>query len=332
MSFNRPIVILLLVLLLGGAWWRTRAVPGDVLRTRLLMGTTVTIEAAGGDRSLLEPAVDAAFTEMARIEALMTPHRPDSDVARLSAATGDATVSSETAAVIHFGLEVARHSDGAFDLTLGRLKALWGIEEENPRIPPAGAIAEALQGIGPDALSVDGNLVRKQSPSLVIDLGAIAKGYAVDRAIAVLKQAGVTSAAVNAGGDIRVLGNKRGRPWRIGIQHPRRPDGVLATLEVVDRAVVTSGDYERYFERAGRRYHHLFDPRTGYPADLCQSVTILAPDAMQADALATAVFVLGPERGLALLDGTPAVDALIVAADGRIHTTPALSAFAVPPP
>lgn len=332
MPLTRPLLIVLLVLLLGTAWWRGRSVPGDVQRTRLLMGTTVSIEAAGPDRAALETAVEAAFAEMARIEALMTPHRPESDVARLSAAATAATVAPETAEVIGYGLEIARRSGGAFDLTLGRLKELWGIEAETPRIPAESEIAAALQGIGPDALAIDGTLVRKGTPLLAVDLGAIAKGYAVDRAIAVLRGFGVESAAVNAGGDIRVLGSKRGRPWRIGIQHPRKADGVLATLDATDRAVVTSGDYERFFERAGRRYHHLFDPRTGFPADRCQSVTVLAPGAMPADALATALFVLGPERGLALLAAYPGVDALIVGADGRIHRTPALADLAVARP
>jgi len=305
LPFHRPIALLLLGLLLAAGWWRLRPEPGPLQETRLLMGTTVTIEADGLPRDRLSAAAAAAFAEIARIEALMSPHVPGSDVARLSAATREAVVSPETATVIAQGLEVAARSDGAFDLTLGRLKELWGIEAEAPRIPTAAEIAAALEGTGPEALSVTGPLVRKRTPQLAIDLGGIAKGYAVDRALAVLREQGVTSAAVNAGGDIALLGSKQGRPWRIGVQHPRHAGEVLATVVAVDRAVVTSGDYERYFERGGRRYHHLFDPQRGYPADLCQSVTVLAPEAMLADALATALFVLGPERGLALLHGYP---------------------------
>ncbi len=332
MPFNRPIVVLLLVLLLAAGWWRLRTEPGALQETRLLMGTTVTIEALGPARDRLDDAVAAAFAEMARIEALMTPHRPESDVARLSAAPQAANVSPETAAVITLGLEMAARSGGAFDLTLGRLKELWGIEAENPRVPAPGEIAAALEGTGPGALGVTGTVVRKRTPRLHIDLGGIAKGYAVDRALAVLRAHGVTSAAVNAGGDIGLLGSKLGRPWRIGVQHPRRAGAVLTTVEAVDRAVVTSGDYERFFERDGRRYHHLFDPHSGYPADRCQSVTVLAPTAMLADALATALFVLGPEPGLALLHDYPGVDALIVAADGRRYATAALAGQAAGAP
>lgn len=325
MPFNRPLVLLLLIVLLVTAWWRWRPEPGPLQQTRLLMGTTVTIEADGLDRSRLEQAIAAAFAEMVRIEGLMSPHRPDSDVSRLSAVVNETAVTVETAAVIAVGLTIARRSGGAFDLTLGRLKTLWGIEGETPRVPGAAEITAALQGIGAEALVVEGTVVRKRDPQLAVDLGAIAKGYAVDRAIAVLQAHGISSGAVNAGGDLRVLGDRQGRPWRIGIQHPRRPGEVLTTLEAKDRAVVTSGDYERVFEHAGRRYHHLFDPHTGFPATRCQSVTILAPAAMLADALATTVFVLGPEQGLALLRDYPGVDALVVAADGRLHATPALA-------
>jgi len=331
LPFNRPFILLLLVLVLSAAWWRLQPEPGTVQRTQLLMGTTVSIEAAGADTAVLERAIAAAFAEMARIEKLMSPHQPDSDVSRLSAAEHAATVAPETAEVIALGLEIARRSGGAFDLTLGRLKTLWGIETETPRVPAPAEIAAALQGIGSGALSVSGNLVTKGSPQLAIDLGAIAKGYAVDRAIATLRAHGVRSAAVNAGGDIGLLGSKQGRPWRVGVQHPRQSSSVLATLEAADRAVVTSGDYERCFERDGRRYHHLFDPQTGYPAGRCQSVTVLAPRAVLADALATALFVLGPERGLALLRDYPGVDALIVAADGRLYNTPGLAAVKAGP-
>ena len=184
---------------------------------------------------------------------------------------------------------------------LGRLKQLWNIEGEHPRVPNAAEITAALAGTGLGDLRLAGQVVTKDDPRLAVDLGGIAKGYAVDRAIAVLQAAGVRHASVNAGGDIRLLGDRGDRPWRIGIQHPRKSDAILATLDLADTAVVTSGDYERFFERDGVRYHHLFDPATGQPARRCQSVTVVAPEAMLADALATAVFVLGPGPGLKLL-------------------------------
>jgi len=245
-------------------------------------------------------------------------------VARLSAAASEATVAPETAEVIALGLQVAKASDGALDLTLGRVKALWAIESETPRVPSSEELSAALAGTGPAALQLDGLRVRKAAPQLTVDLGAVAKGYAVDRAVAKLRAAGVTQASVNAGGDIYLLGDHAGRPWRIGIQHPRNDQQVAATLLVADQAVVTSGDYERFFEQDGVRYHHIFDPKTGRPGDRCQSASVVAPTAALADALSTAVFVLGPEQGLALVEQFPGALALVVGADGQVHVSPGL--------
>ncbi|MGE4342832.1 MAG: FAD:protein FMN transferase [Geoalkalibacter sp.] len=322
MPFHRPIMVLMLLLLAGVLLWPRLGGDGssEVRRSRLLLGTVVEITALGPDRDLLEGAVSDAFDEMERIEQLMSPHIEGSDVARLSKAETPQPVSPETAEVLRLGLQLAAQSDGAFDLTLGRLKELWGIEGENPQVPDRESVEEALRGIGPQALRLEASLVVKSSPDLQLDLGGIAKGYAVDRAIFLLADAGIEFASVNAGGDLRLLGDRGGeRPWRIGIQHPRDSQRLLATLEVTDVAVVTSGDYERYFEHEGRRYHHLFDPRTGYPATACRSVTVVAPCAMLADALATALFVLGPEQGMSLLQLYPDAEALIVDSSGKEH-------------
>jgi FAD:protein FMN transferase len=322
--FLHLLALLPVLLILGGCPGRSEA-PAAVHRSRILMGTVIEITAYGPEQKPLERAVGQAFAEMARIENLMTPHQPQSDVAHLSAADGPLQVSPETAAVIAAGLKVGAASDGAFDMGLGRLKDLWDIEGEHPRIPGAEELRAALVGTGAGDLRLAGRTVTKRDPRLLVDLGGIAKGYAVDRAIAVLQAAGVKHAAVNAGGDIRLLGGRGDRPWKIGIQHPRRKDAILATLELANTAVVTSGDYERFFERDGVRYHHLFDPKTGQPARLCRSVTIVAPEAMLADALATAVFVLGPVAGPELLQRFPGCEGLIVAADGSTVTTPGLA-------
>lgn len=324
MSLTRPLTLILLLALLAIYLLRSPSAPQELRQSRLLLGTVVEIAALGPDPALLETAINAAFAEIARIEALMTPHQPQSDVSRLSAAAATATVSAETAEVIQIGQQVAAASGGALDLTLGQLKALWAIETESPRVPGAEELAAALQGTGPAALQLDGLQVRKARPQLAVDLGAVAKGYAVDRAVAKLRAAGISRASVNAGGDIYLLGDRDGRPWRIGIQHPRNEQQVAATLLVADQAVVTSGDYERFFEQDGVRYHHIFDPRSGLPARLCQSATVVAPTAALADALSTAVFVLGPEKGLALVAQFPGAMAMVIAADGQISTSPGL--------
>ncbi len=330
MSWNRPLIVGLLILLAALGWWRLQPGGGEIRQTRLLMGTTVEIVANGENRAQLKTAVADAFAEMERLDRLLSSHRDDSDIARLSQSATGATVSPESAEVIALGLEIARRSEGAFDLTLGRLTTLWDLDAPSPEVPDSQAIDAALAGVGPEALSLDGLQVKKRSPHLHIDLGGIAKGYVVDRAIAVLREGGVVSAAINAGGDMYLLGQRPQRPWRIGIQHPRQPDGVLEAVQIVDRAVVTSGDYERFFEQDGIRYHHLLDPGTGLPARACQSVSIITDSVALADALATAVFVLGPQKGLALLAEYPGAAGLIIAADGSRHATPNWSAYRSP--
>jgi FAD:protein FMN transferase len=310
--------LLLVLLVLTGCEERSQRVS----RSQLLMGTLVDIVVVAPP-VVAEPAIDAAFAEMHRIENLMSPQVEQSDVWRLSHQPGPVTVSAETAEVLRLGQIVASQSGGAFDLTLGRLKQLWGVETATPRVPSDEEIRTALQGIGPDALRLEGQTVTKRRPDLQVDLGGIAKGYAIDRAVAVLRQAGVRHASVNAGGDLRLIGDRGDRPWRIGIQHPRQSGELLATLELEDIAVVTSGDYERFFERDGVRYHHLFNPQTGWPARVCQSVTVITGEAMQADALATAVFVLGPERGMEFLRQNRA-EGILVTASGEVLVTPGL--------
>jgi len=313
---------ILLLALAAALWWRPAAEAPP--RSRLLMGTLVEIRVLAPDSAATRSAIDAAFAEMARIEALMSPHLPTSDVSRLAAPVPPTDLAPETLDVIQAGIAIAEESGGAFDLGLGRLVALWGFAEGTPKVPSEAEIAAALDGVGPGDVTLVNGTVHKSQPDLQLDLGAIAKGYAVDRAAVVLQKAGIESATINAGGDIRLLGDRDGQPWRIGIQHPRQADAVLATLQLGDVAVVTSGDYERGFSRDGIRYHHLLDPRTGQPARGCQSVTVVAPSAMQADALATAAFVLGPQAGLALLERLPGIDGLIVAADGATGSTSGL--------
>jgi thiamine biosynthesis lipoprotein len=325
------------VVLLALTWWRLHPDDEEIRRSRLMMGTVVEIMAGGQTPGKLEAAVNAAFAEMARLDKLLSSHNPGSDVSRLSQSDKGSEVAAETAEVIALGLDVARHSGGAFDLTLGSLKSLWGLDQETPTIPDQEDLSSALAGIGPEALSLKGQQVNKRAPQLQIDLDGIAKGYAVDRAITVLKQHGITSAAVNAGGDMYLLGRRPQRAkhpqrfWRIGLQHPRQKDAVLETVQVRDRAVVTSGDYERFFEQDGIRYHHIFDPQNGFPARGCQSVTIIADSVALGDALATAVFVLGPQAGLLLLAQYPQAEGLIVAADDTLHTSPGWAQYQATP-
>lgn len=286
------------------------------------MGTVVEITLFGtGERA--ETAMKAAFAEMRRVEHLMSPHLPESDLARLAASPQGTHVSPETLALLRRALALNRSTDGAFDPTLGEIKRLWGIEAEAPRVPGNAELAAAMQQCGVDKLRIDGERVVKLAPQLAIDLGGIAKGYAVDRAADILRQAGISHASINAGGDLLLIGDRKGRPWHIGIQHPRRTNEVLAVVSAADEAVVTSGDYERFFEVDGIRYHHLFDPTTGRPSRLSQSVTVVAANAETADALATAAFVLGPQAGSRMLLAHGA-EGVLIGADGSRLVTPGL--------
>ncbi|MDH4025627.1 MAG: FAD:protein FMN transferase, partial [Desulfuromonadales bacterium] len=305
MPWNRPLIIGLLLVVLTLTWWRLQPDGEEVRRSRIMMGTVVEIMAAGQSSKTLEAAVEAAFAEMERLDKLLSRYNTDSEVSRLSQSTTGGEVSLSTVEVLTLGLEISSKSGGAFDMTLGKLKTLWAFDKESPTLPNAAELSAALSGIGPKALSLEGQQLRKASPQLQLDLGGIAKGYAVDRAIAILKQHGVANAAVNAGGDMYLLGQRHERAWRIGIQHPREEKGVLETVQISNRAVVTSGDYERFFEQDGVRYHHIFNPQTGMPARDCQSVTIVTDSVALGDALATAVFVLGPKAGLTLLEQFP---------------------------
>ncbi len=316
------IVALGLILLL--AWFQRTPQPAEVARTALIMGTLVEIKGLGSDENKINMAINDAFILMRQIEEEFTTEKGTSPLMRVNRSNAPVEVSPRMAELLDLGLQIQRQSGGAFSMGLGGIKALWRIGEETPQIPTRAELAAVLPDPDGEQLRLTGRMVTRLSPQVQLDLGGIAKGYAVDRALDLLRQAGIESASVNAGGDIGLLGGHGERSWRIGIQHPRRAGELLATIDARDQAVVTSGDYERFFERDGVRYHHIFDPHSGQPARGCQSVSVVADSAALADALATAAFVLGPQRGLQLLEESQQVEGLIVAADGHIVTTAGL--------
>jgi thiamine biosynthesis lipoprotein len=296
--------------------------PLLIKRHRILMGTLVEITVIGRDEDKAEAAISDAFDEMERVEGLMSRRIPGSDVSKINESAGikAVDVSSESLRVIRRAEEISKASEGYFDISIGALLDLWGFEDNGGRLPAKGEVSKALQSVGYRAIHVDerASTVELKEKGMRIDLGGIAKGYAVDRAYELLTARGYGNMIVNAGGDMRVGGKKLNGPWVIGIQDPRDRSRMLATFDTGDTSVATSGDYERYFVKDGKRYHHLLNPFTGFPARECRSVTILAEDALSADALATAVFVMGPKEGLRLIEAMEGVEGLIVPADGKI--------------
>jgi thiamine biosynthesis lipoprotein len=220
--------------------------------------------------------------------------------------------------LIERSLEISEASGGAFDVTYESVGYLYDFRA---RVHPSDADIEArLGGVDYRRLALDSGAltVRFEAPGMRINLGGIAKGHAVERAAALLAARGVKHALLNAGGDTRVLGDRRGQPWIVGIRHPRLADEVFTRLPVVDEAISTSGDYERFFEENGQRYHHILNPATGAPAEGVLSATVLGPDATLTDGLSTTLFVLGVERGLELLREFPGYEAVVVGADGKV--------------
>jgi thiamine biosynthesis lipoprotein len=219
-------------------------------------------------------------------------------------------------------LEVSRQSGGALDITVYPLVQSWGFfGPQGPHLPAPREIQEDLRHVGYQYVTVQAGVVRKLRPDIRIDLGAVAKGYAVGEAAKVLEAARISSALVDFGGDIYAVGTHHRRPWTVGVRNPRG-EGVVGGFELSGRSTATSGDYERFFEQGGVRYHHILDPKTGYPSRGLISATVISSDATLADAWSTAVFVLGKEKSLALTEKTPGLEgAVLITPDGAITTS-----------
>ena len=295
-----------------------------VSRTQVAMGTLVEIQVRGLPREKADEAINAAFAEVRRVDTLFSTYQDESPVRKLN--RGSDTLVEVPAEVYALMLRcdtLWRNTGGAFDVAVEPLVRAWGFDGEAPAVPSDSALAEALARSGWRHVALESdNLIRK-SPGAGVNFGAVAKGYAVDRAVEVLRGLGAIDALVNAGGEIRATGGD----WDVGIQHPRSPSELLTVLDLKGKAVATSGDYEKYFEIDGTRYHHIFDPATGRPARGCRSVTVIAGDDVTADALATAVFVMGTEHGMEFLKQYPDIEALIVDDQGVVSRTPGFDRY-----
>ncbi|MCS7023703.1 MAG: FAD:protein FMN transferase [Bryobacteraceae bacterium] len=297
---------------------------GETVRaSRQLMGSTWTLEVVHeGKPAKAAAAMDAAFGEVERIEKLMSEWRADSPISAVNAAAGKkpVLVPTELRELLERSIRYGEKSEGAFDITWRGMGRIWRFDEQF-RLPTQQEVEKARKRVDYRLIQLEGDQVFLPVPDMAIGLGGIAAGYAVDRAAAVLQKAGFGNFLLDGSGDILVRGARRQRPWRVGIQHPRAERGVLVgSVTLSDEALATSGDYERFKIVDGVRYHHIIDPRTGWPARGAISVTVIAKSAEQADALSTAMFVLGPEKALQLA-ASEQVDLLLIDEQFQQHMT-----------
>lgn len=311
--------LLLLALLSGGC--RQAAVSGDYFALDTIISITLYDTR---DAAILQQCWD----RIDDLEDILSRTRAESDIYRINHAQGKpVTVHHETAQLLAKALDICEKSQGALDITIGPVTELWDFKASSPQLPKNEALADAVERIGYDRMILSGNTVTLPQ-GMALDLGAIAKGYIADELAATLRQAGCESALLNLGGNVLTLGNKPDHSaWVIGIRDPEgSATQALLNLRLEGgKAVVTSGIYERGFTLQGRRYHHLIDPDTGWPADNgLASVTIVAVSSALADGLSTACFILGPEDGLALLEQYEDVEALFLMQDGSYRATDGL--------
>jgi FAD:protein FMN transferase len=300
------------------------APTAPIERARVAMGSELRLTAWTRDEPAALAAFDEVFAEFDRLDSLLSVWRDGSDLQRLNAAAGvhPVAVSTETIDVLTVAHQVGDWTEGKFDVTFAALADLWKFDhDQDNSIPAPDAIRERLPLI--DYRRVEFDAVRKtafiERAGMRVHFGGIGKGYAVDRAVAMLRRRGLRDFMVQAGGDMYVAGRHGDRMWRLGIQDPRGPGGrSFASIELADATFSTSGDYERFFIKDGRRFHHIIDPDRGEPAAGCRSVTIVSDRAVLADALSTGVFVLGAAKGMALIERLPQVEGVIVTADNAV--------------
>lgn len=297
-------------------------------RIQMHMGTLVTVTAVASDKNRGDRAVQAALDEIKRLEQLLSTWRADSELSQVNAEAGrrPVQVSRETVQLVARALDIAELTHGGFNIALGPAIEAWSVTERQ-HIPEK----EELEWLKPlvDWTSIQVNSARRTiylpHKGMRIDVGGIGKGFAADRAVDEMKRAGAVGGVVALSGDIKTFGTLPDRSgFSVGIRHPRQEGVLIATIDLKDEAISTAGDYERFFERDGVRYHHILDPRTLQPARACQSVTVIAKEGMMADGLDTGLFVLGPEAGMTLAERLPDVEAIFIDEEGKMTVSSGL--------
>jgi thiamine biosynthesis lipoprotein len=296
-------------------------------RSEAIMGTSCSVELWSEDRAKGEAAISSVFDDMRRIDRLMSTWKEDTEISKVNreAAKHPVQVSAELFGLLQESVRYSELTHGAFDITYASVGYLYDFKKGVH--PGQEAIAAALPGINWRHMVLDAakSTVFFQRAGMRIDLGGIAKGHAVDRGIELLQKQGITRAMVNSGGDTRIIGDRFGRPWVVGVRDPDHEGKTFLRLPLTDTAFSTSGDYERYFDEDGKRFHHIIDPKTGDSARKCRSVTVISGTATRTDALTKSVFIMGPAEGIEFINTLPDVDAVAVGPDGKVFYSRGLS-------
>lgn len=313
--------MLLLPTLLNAEW---------ISETAAIMGTKIAVELWHEDRQMGELAVAEVMDEFRRLDEKLSPYKERSELSLLNrmAAEQPIPVSEELFQLLEESQKYAELTQGAFDITFASIGHQYDYRAGKRPSPESTTQTLPLIDYRHIQLNAADRTVFFRRQGVRIDLGGIAKGYAVDQGIELLRKRGIAHALISAGGDSRLMGDHQGRPWHIGIQAPRKKNAMAAVLPLSDTAISTSGDYERYFEADGVRYHHIITPKTGRSANDVQSVTILGPNATRTDALSTSIFVLGAEAGMAMVDRVDDIEAVIIDHQGRMSTSAGLANLA----
>ena len=280
-----------------------------IKETRLALGTFVTVDIQERNRRNQE-IIDSVFSLIQKYEKQFSITYPESETNKINNTKNSILISEGMQDILTISKQISNETEGAFDITVGKLINLYDFANET--IPSIEEMDSALVYIGHKKFSFKDREFFKDDPQILIDLGGIAKGFIVDKAIAYLKENDIINAAINAGGDLFVMQNPETDVWKIGMQHPRNPSALFGSVEVKDRAVVTSGDYEQFFMKDEKRIHHIIDPHTGFPSYNSVSVTVIASNTTIADALCTAFFVLGPEKSIKYVNRKDCIEALVI--------------------
>ena len=304
----------------------TACTPEPTADTRFMLNTicTITVYSEENKDKTAEELVNEAFDLYQDYENTLSRTIEGSDIYNINNSNGEpVTVSDDTIEILETAKYFSELSDGAFDITTAPLSILWDFEGEDPTVPPDDEIQELLKEVDYTKVKIEENTVTLEAPVEAIDLGAIAKGYIADKLAEYLEGNGVTSAIISLGGNIYAIGqnSQENRPFNLGVQDPKSEDGsILGYLQLSDKSLVTSGDYQRYFIQDGKRYHHILDPKTGYPVENeLSSVTIISDSSVVGDALSTTCFVLGKDKGLELINNFDGVEAIFIDHDDNMY-------------